>query len=226
MAGRGHADQPVDRPRGRRAPARVRSLEPGRPAFPGADVREARARHHPCRGDPAPLERQTLPAQVARAQGRAGRFHPDAEEPGRRCSQRGEAARPAQRCEWASGSGSRFERRLQRCDPPIPSPGQRLDERRHQGDVPQGGPDFLDAVVQPLVEVHEGLAIPQVRPQLLAGDDIARPGKQEGEQAARLIAQAHRRAGNPKLPARGVEFEAAGAQHGGGHDAKVTSSSV
>src|SRR5262245_61115071 len=59
-----------------------------------------------------------------------------------------------------------------------------------------------------------GARWPQLRLQLLAGDDVAGPPGQKKERAKRLLLQRHAPAGPAQLPFAGIELENAKAQDG------------
>ncbi len=61
-------------------------------------------------------------------------------------------------------------------------PGKSLDVKRIVGIVAKDSPDLLDALVDALFEIDEGIASPELLLNFIAGDDLARATGQHGEQ--------------------------------------------
>src|SRR6185503_17082517 len=79
-------------------------------------------------------------------------------------------------------------------DEPIPTPRDRLDERRLVRIVAKRGAQALDRGVQAVLEVDERALGPETLTQLVTGDDLAGPLEHEPEDLERLLLQAHPRA--------------------------------
>jgi hypothetical protein len=92
-------------------------------------------------------------------------------------------------------------------DEPISTPWQRLDVAGRVGLVAEGGPDLLDAEVQPLVEVNERVAAPDLAAQLLAGDHVTRSSDEEREDLERLLLELDKHAALAQLAVAEIDLE-------------------
>src|SRR5262249_8867220 len=90
---------------------------------------------------------------------------------------------------------------------PISAPGKRLEIAGRAGIVAEGHTDPPDAEVQALVEGHGRARAPERAPQLLAGDDPARPAYQHDEHLDGLTRDRHAPARLAELAALVVQLE-------------------
>jgi hypothetical protein len=75
------------------------------------------------------------------------------------------------------------------------------------GGVSERLADLPDAEIQALLEIHEGVATPDVFPDLVAGHDFAAAPDQELEDLQRLGRQLHEVAVLAQLPRSGLQLE-------------------
>jgi hypothetical protein len=75
--------------------------------------------------------------------------------------------------------------------PTVAPAGEGLDVPRVEGAVAEGGPDLPDAEVQRLLEVDEGADGPDLRLDLLAGDDLRRVTGEKRQHLERLGLEAN-----------------------------------
>jgi hypothetical protein len=102
---------------------------------------------------------------------------------------------------------------LDRNDEPIAAPRQRLDEPGSVGGVPQRLADPAYAEVEPLLEVHDRVAQPDVRAKLFACNDFAGTARKELEHLERLRRQLDDVAAPAKLAGGGIELERTEPEH-------------
>ena len=98
-------------------------------------------------------------------------------------------------------------KRGDRCDEPIAAAGQRLDEARRFGDVPQRGAQLPHRVVDPLFEVDERVVSPQCALQFVAGDQVVGTGQEQGQQLQGLRPYGDQPSGLAQLERASVEVE-------------------
>ena len=84
---------------------------------------------------------------------------------------------------------------------------QRLHEPRMLGVVAERGAQALDRRVQPVLEVDERAVRPQPLPELVAGQHLAGPLEQHGQQLERLVLQAEAHAVLAQLARAEIELE-------------------
>jgi hypothetical protein len=73
--------------------------------------------------------------------------------------------------------------------------------------IAEGGPDLLDAEVQALVEVDEGVAAPDLAAQLFPRDDVSRPSDEEREHLERLLLKLDQHAALAQLAVAEIDLE-------------------
>ena len=96
---------------------------------------------------------------------------------------------------------------LEGSDETIAASRQRLDVTRRVGLITERDPDLLDAEVQPLVEVDEGVAAPDLAAQLFAGHDVAGAAHEEGEDLEGLLLELDEQAALAQLAVAQVDLE-------------------
>ena len=94
-------------------------------------------------------------------------------------------------------------------DESVAAPGQGLDETRRIGGIAQRRSDLRDAKVEAAFEVDERAVVPDLLPQIVAGDDLARMSEEDGQNARRLRLQANRHALAAEQTRGGIELEKA-----------------
>ena len=94
-----------------------------------------------------------------------------------------------------------------RSDESVAAAGQRLDEPRHIGRVPERIAQPANGSIQAVLEIDECLRRPQSLPQLLAGDEFAGTIQQRLENLKRLIGEIDPDAGLPQLARAQIQLE-------------------
>ena len=113
---------------------------------------------------------------------------------------------------------ARHRRRLRRLprrhrhQEPVAAARQCLDEPWRVGGIAQRLTNLADAEVQPLLEVHERVAAPDVIADLAARDHLAAAAREELEHLERLRRQLDQVAALAKLAGRRIQLERAKAQ--------------
>ncbi|MGC1904754.1 MAG: hypothetical protein WA715_13115 [Candidatus Acidiferrum sp.] len=74
-----------------------------------------------------------------------------------------------------------------RCEEPVAATGESLNEARTDNGVAQGIAQFVNGRVQAVVEVYEGILLPDLGAQFLASDYIIGPLQQDAEDLKRLF---------------------------------------
>src|SRR6185436_7239692 len=95
---------------------------------------------------------------------------------------------------------------------PVAAARQRLDEPRRVSRIAQRLTNLADAEVQPLLEVHERIAAPDVIADFPARDDLAAAAREELEHLERLRRQLDQVAALAKLASRRMQLERGKAQ--------------
>jgi hypothetical protein len=158
--------------------------------------KERRSDHGPSIARRRDIPRQPPPCRDDRDQYESHYRGPDEQDPHLRRRRIGSV----NGCAHRFGSAVRARRqRLQISDKSISAFGQRLDEARGVGRVSQGVPQAIDGLVEPSIEVDEGVSRPQLLLQLVTCDDLARLGEEQREDRKRLLAE-------PKLQALLPQF--------------------
>ena len=111
----------------------------------------------------------------------------------------------------------RFDRR----DEAVAPAREGFDELRRLGVVAQRLADLPDAEVQPLVEVHERVALPHLLPNLLSCHDLAASPDQRLQDLERLRGKLDQVAVAAKLAGARMELEGPKTKDGGAHSSKT-----
>jgi hypothetical protein len=96
---------------------------------------------------------------------------------------------------------------LYRRDEPIPPAVQRFDEPRVAGVIPQRLAQLLHRRVQPMFEIHEGVARPELLLQFFPSHDLARMLEQHRQHFKRLAGQFERQSLFAQFLGMKVNFE-------------------
>ena len=99
-------------------------------------------------------------------------------------------------------------------DESVAAAGQRLDEPRHIGRVPERISQPANRGIQAVLEVDECLGRPQSLPQLLAGNELAGTIQQRLEHLKRLFGKTDPDAALPQLAGPQIQLERAKADDG------------
>lgn len=94
------------------------------------------------------------------------------------------------------------------CNEPIAAPGQCFDELRGFSGIAKRLAHFLDRRIQPVLEVHERVALPQPFAQFFAGGNLARAFEQRREDLPGLLLQPDALTLSVKFARHRVELEA------------------
>ena len=85
--------------------------------------------------------------------------------------------------------------------------GERLDEPGRVRGIAERRADLGDTEVESPLEIDERAVVPDLLPQRLSGDDLARVGHEDGEDAGRLRLETDWHAFAGELARGGIEFE-------------------
>src|SRR4029077_13073348 len=83
----------------------------------------------------------------------------------------------------------------------------RFDEAGQFCRVPQGVPKPLDGIVQPLIEIHEGVCSPDPLPKLFSGYQFARMSQENLQKLERLVLEFDPDPSFAQFPTTQIHFE-------------------